>query len=62
MTPESKAIQLEKVRAVLADKSRAGFTADNRNLLKKYSADKLAEFDPIHYLSLLADTDVLSDG
>lgn len=66
--PENKAITLEEVRAVLADKSRAGFTADIRDLLKKYGADKLSEIDPAHYTALLADatrvglTEVLGDG
>lgn len=59
---ESKPLTLEEVRAVLADKSRAGFTADIRNLLKKYGADKLSEVDPAHYTALLADAEVLGNG
>ena len=41
--PEEKtkpALTLEEVRAVLADKSRAGHTAEIRELLKKYGASK----------------------
>ena len=41
--PEKKtkpALTLEEVRAVLADKSRAGHTAEIRELLKKYGASK----------------------
>lgn len=60
--PEAKTITLEEVRAVLADKSRAGFTADIRKLLKKHGADKLSEIDPTHYTALLADAEVLGDG
>jgi len=62
VTPEIKPITLEEVRAVLADKSRTGFTADIRSLLKKYGADKLSEIDPDHYTALLADTEVLGNG
>lgn len=60
--PNTKAISLEEVRAILADKSRAGFTADIRNLLQKYGADKLSEIDPTHYIALLADAEVLGNG
>ncbi len=60
--PNTKAISLEEVRAVLADKSRAGFTADIRNLLQKYGADKLSEIEPTHYTALLADAEVLGNG
>ena len=39
-------LKLEDVRAVLAEKSRAGHTAEVRALLKKYGAAKLSEIDP----------------
>ena len=46
-TPEKETEPtLEQVRAVLADKSRRGFTAEIRDLLKKYGAGKLSEVDP----------------
>lgn len=61
-TPEVKPITLEEVRAILADKSRAGFTADIRSLLQKYGADKLSEIDPDNYAALLADAEVLGNG
>ena len=38
-TPVDPVPTLEAVRAVLADKSRAGFTAQIRSLLQKYGAD-----------------------
>ncbi|MGL5973152.1 MAG: DNA ligase [Oscillospiraceae bacterium] len=60
--PEPKTIRLEEVRAVLADKSRAGFTADVRALLQKYGADKLSKIDPANYAALLADAEVLGNG
>ena len=55
-------LTLEAVRAVLADKSRAGFTAQIRSLLQKYGADKLSGIDPANYKALLADVEVLTDA
>ncbi len=55
-------LTLEAVRAVLADKSRAGFTAQIRSLLQKYGADKLSQLDPASYKVLLADVEVLKDA
>lgn len=57
--PEEKPLTLEKVRAVLAEKSRAGHTAEVKELLNKHGADKLSEIDPAEYPALLADTEVL---
>ena len=47
------------VRAVLAEKSRAGHTAEVRALLLKHGADKLSEVNPAEYPALLADVEVL---
>lgn len=57
--PEKPALTLEEVRAVLADKSRAGHTAEIRELLKKYGANKLSLVDPKHYEALLREAEVL---
>ena len=60
--PEKKtkpALTLEEVRAVLADKSRTGHTAEIRELLKKYGASKLSLVDPKHYEALLREVEVL---
>lgn len=51
--PAKPALSLEEVRAVLADKSRAGHTAEIRELLKKYGASKLSLVDPKHYEACL---------
>ena len=61
-TPTEPVITLEAVRAVLADKSRAGFTAQIRSLLQKYGADKLSGIDPANYKALLADVEGLNDA
>ena len=60
--PAEPQLTLEQVRAVLADKSRMGFTAEIRSLLQKYGAAKLSGIDPANYKALVADTEVLGDG
>ena len=57
--PEPKpAPTLEQVRAVLAEKSRAGHTA----AIRKYGAEKLSLVDPQHYEALLKDVEGLADA
>ena len=61
--PEKKpALNLEQVRAVLAEKSRAGHTAAVRDLLQKYGAAKLSQIDPKHYEALLKDAEVIGNA
>ncbi len=61
--PDKKpALTLEQVRAVLADKSRAGHTAAIRDLLQKYGASKLSQVDPNNYEALLRDAEVLGNA
>jgi hypothetical protein len=57
--PETKAVTLEQVRAVLAAKSHDGFTAEVRALLEKHGASRLSEIDPANYAALLADAEGL---
>lgn len=57
--PPPKAITLEEVRAVLAERSHDGYTAEVRGLLQKYGAEKLSGVDPTHYAALLKDAEVL---
>lgn len=56
------ALQLEDVRAVLAEKSRAGHTAAIRAILQKYGASKLSGVEPKHYEALLKDVEVLDNA
>lgn len=56
------ALTLEEVRAVLAEKSRNGHTAEIRSLLQKYGATKLSAVDPNNYEALLNDAEVLDDA
>ena len=60
-TPE-KDLTLEEVRAILAKKSRNGFTTQICDFLLKYGAKKLSEVDPASYRALVADAEVLGDG
>ena len=55
-------IKLEDVRAVLAEKSRSGHTAEVRALLQKYGAAKLSAVDPANYEALMRDAEVIGNG
>ena len=57
-----KQLSLTEVRAVLAEKSRAGFTKDVKGLLIKHGADKLSEINPDEYEALLTEVEVLGNG
>mgnify|MGYP001419132882 CR=1 FL=1 len=59
-TSPEPVLTLETVRAALAEKSRAGFTAQIRSLLQKYGADKLSGIDPANYTALLTDAEGLT--
>lgn len=61
-TPYEEVLTLEVVRAVLADKSRVGFTAQIRSLLQKYGADKLSEIAPAEYPALLKEAEAIGNG
>lgn len=56
---EKRALALEDVRAILARKSREGFTAEVRELLKKHGASRLSEVKPEEYGGLLKEAEVL---
>lgn len=52
-------ITLEKVRGILADKSRSGHTAEVRAIIQKYGADRLSKVDPKHYAAIIQEAEVL---
>lgn len=54
-----KTLSLADVRAVLAEKSRAGFTEEVKALIAKHGADRLSEVPETEYAALLADAEVL---
>ncbi len=57
--PEQPKLSLEEVRAILAEKSRAGFTEQIQQLLEKYVGNRLSKIDPVHYQALIKDVEVL---
>ena len=59
LTEQLETVPLEKVRSVLADKSRLGHTAEVKALLQKHGAQKLSEIDPAEYSILLAEAEAL---
>lgn len=59
---EEKSLTLEDVRAVCADKSRQGFTAEVKAILTKHGAEKLSEVDPAEYKVLLVEVEVLGNA
>lgn len=60
--PEPNPLTLEEVRAVLAEKSRAGFTAEIKAIITKHGADKLSAIRPEEYAAVLAEVEVLGNA
>ena len=58
---KEKTLSLTEVRKILADKSRAGFTAEVKQILIKHGAEKLSEIAPTEYAALVADVEVLGN-
>lgn len=48
-----------EVRTLLADKSRAGHTAEIKKILAAHGADKLSELDKAEYAAVMAEAEVL---
>ena len=59
---KAQAITLEQVRGILADKSRAGFTAEVRGIIESFGANRLSKIDSEDYEAVLAKAEVLGDG
>lgn len=57
--PAPKPVPLEKVRAVLAEKSVQGKRKEVQALIIKYGAERLSDIAPELYASLLAEAEVL---
>ena len=54
-----ESVSLETVRGVLADKSRNGHTAEVREIIRSFGADKLSGIDPKDYQEVLKKAEVL---
>lgn len=59
---EKKSVSLEDVRAVLAEKSRRGFTEEVKEIISKHGADRLSGIDPSEYESLLSEAEVIGNA
>nr|WP_288829156.1 hypothetical protein [uncultured Clostridium sp.] len=56
---QEKKVTVEQIRAVLAEKSQDGKTAQIKELLKKYGAVKLSAVEEKNYSALFADAEKL---
>lgn len=54
-------ITREDVRAILAEKSSKGFTAEVRKLLKAHGADRLSGIDPAEYPALIKEAETIGN-
>lgn len=59
MEDKEEIITIEKVRAILAEKSQKGKQAEVKVLIKKYGGDKLTSLDPQCYKELLKEAEEL---
>lgn len=59
---EKKQLTLEEVRTLLAAKSRDGYTAEVKALLRSFGANKLSEVKPENYEDLYLQAEVIGDG
>lgn len=60
--PPAPPLRLEDVRSVLAEKSRAGHTAEVRELLKRHGAERLSAVAPEEYPALMAEAEEIGNG
>ena len=60
--PKPKPVNLAQVRAVLAEKSRCGHTAQVRELLERHGAAKLSAINPTEFESLLSEAADIGRG
>ena len=58
-TKKEKAVAIEDVRAVMAQKTQEGKSQEIKDLLQKYGAVKLSAVSPEHYPALLKEARVL---
>lgn len=56
---EQKKITLEEIRAVLAEKSRNGFTAEVKALIRKFGVEKLSDIEESKFAEVLAEVEAI---
>ncbi len=57
-----KTYSFTDVRKAFSAKSHEGFTAEVKELIAKYGADRLSGVDPSKYTSLMKDLEVIGNG
>lgn len=62
LAKKKQSIPLEKVRGVLAEKSRDGYTAEVRAIIQSFGAERLSEIDPANYEAVLKKAEALGNG
>ena len=62
MEKEKAGIKLEDVRAVLAEISRNGKTAEMKALLSRFGVSRLSDLDPAHYGDILTEAEVIKNA
>ena len=58
-TEPKKKITLEAVRAALAEKSRSGFTAEVKALIRRFGVEKLSDVDESRFAEVLAEAEAI---
>ena len=59
---EKKALTLEDVRTILAEKSRDGFTEEVKAIIMQHGAKKLSGIDPADYEAIVAEVEGLGNA
>lgn len=57
--PQAKEYTFTEVRTFLAEKSRAGHTAEVKKILAAHGADKLSDLDKAEYAAVMTEAEVL---
>lgn len=60
--PNEKPVSLAEVRALLAEKSRDGFTAEVRAIIVAHGANKLSEIDPSECAAVMKEAEGIGNG
>lgn len=58
-TEPKEKITLEEVRAVLAEKSRNGFTTEVKALIRKFGVEKLSDIEESRFADVLAEVEAI---
>jgi len=61
-TPEQQTVTFVELRSRLSEISRNGHTAEVKELLRKFGADKLSDVAKLDYTALLAEAEVIANA